>query len=109
MEFVKFLGKLGRLRRFAIGATVITFVLAGCALPNRQGMLDKWAGKNIQQATIELGPPHRTIQMPQGQTMYIWEQQYGVRSETLCRTGLQVDSNGIIVDASQETKSLLCK
>lgn len=96
------------LKKLAVVAIMLA-TLAGCAIPNRQDVLNKWLGRSIQEATMELGPPHRTVPMPMGGMMYVWEQQYGRQMETLCRTGLQVDYTGIIIDASQQSNSLLCR
>lgn len=86
--------------------------LIGCAIPTKESVVEEWAGRNLTEALSELGPPSRTIQMPEGITVYIWEKEYGSAnsiSRAKCSKGLHVDQDGLIVDASQLSGSILCR
>ncbi len=89
----------------------ITWGISGCSVPNSQTVSAKWQGKNISQAISTYGPPSRTVTLPDGLTIYVWEEQYGsanAPSRATCRRGLHVNSQGLIVAASQLSESLLC-
>lgn len=96
--------------RLMILSSLCMATLIGCAIPTKESVLKEWSGRNLTEALSELGPPSRTIQMPKGITIYIWEQEYGSStsiSRAKCSKGLHVDQDGLIVDASQLSESLL--
>lgn len=96
----------------AITVLLALSILAGCAVPTKKEVAEKWVGRNISEAISELGPPQGTIPLPGGITIYTWEQQYGSAhavSRATCRKGLHVNTEGRIVDASQLSESLLCR
>lgn len=94
-------------------ATLLSVLLiSGCATPTKKDVADKWVGKHISAAISELGPPQFTTPLPGDITIYTWEQKYGSAmavSRATCRKGLHANKEGIIVDASQLSESLLCK
>ena len=83
--------------------------LTGCAT-TREEVSSTWKGRTISEAIAELGPPQYTTVLPDGITVYTWEKEVpSTRSKgPRCITGLHVDKEGIIVDASQKSESLLC-
>jgi hypothetical protein len=86
--------------------------VVGCAVPTKKDVADKWVGKHISAAISELGPPTSTTPLPDGVTIYTWSEEYGSAtavSRAQCRKGLHANKEGIIVDASQMSGSLLCK
>lgn len=96
-----------------IAATVtLLAALASCAMPTSQDVAARWKGKNIGEAISQMGPPQGTTQLPNGVTIYTWEQTYGSANaikRSTCRTGLHANKEGVIVAASQLSESLLCK
>lgn len=95
-----------------ISALLSLSLIAGCAVPTKKEVADKWVGRHISEAISEMGPPQGTIPLPGGITIYTWEQQYGsahAASRTTCRKGMHVNTEGRIVDASQLSESLLCR
>jgi hypothetical protein len=90
----------------------IAVVATACATPTSKDVQDRWVGKHINEAIATLGPPQQTTPLPGGVTIYTWEQVYGsamaIRRST-CRTGLHANTDGVIVNASQLSESLLCK
>lgn len=94
-----------------VGLIAVT-LLIGCATPTSESMANKWKGRKISEAMQVLGPPNSTMPLPNGIMIYTWEEQYGSSTAAVrgyCRTGLHVDTTGTIVDASQVSRSLLCK
>lgn len=88
------------------------FLIVGCAVPTKKSVSEKWVGHNISEAISEMGPPQGTTHLPGGTIIYMWEQIYGSAnavSRATCRTGLHVNSDGRIIDASQISESLLCR
>lgn len=91
---------------------VLAWCLAACAMPTSKDVSDRWVGKNIGVAIAQLGPPQSTVPLPDGVTIYTWEQQYGSAmaiKRATCRTGLHANKEGTIIAASQLSESLLCK
>lgn len=91
---------------------VVAILISACAVPTSKDVADRWVGRNITQAIAVLGPPQSATTIPGGITIYTWEQTYGSAnaiSRATCRKGLHVDNNGMIVDASQLSESLLCE
>lgn len=96
----------------ALSALLIAMVIAGCATPTSESIAAQWKGKTISEAIQVLGPPQSSLTMPDDITIYTWEEHYGSSTAAVrgyCRTGLHVNSQGIIVGASQVSRSLLCK
>lgn len=96
----------------ALSASIIAGTIAGCATPTSESVAAKWKGKSISEAMHVLGPPQSSFVTPDNITIYTWEEQYGSANAAVrgyCRTGLHVDTAGTIVDASQVSRSLLCK
>lgn len=105
--------KLNSFRRIKIGLALFAtiFLMSGCSVPNSESVSAQWQGKSINQAIAAYGPPSRTVVLPDGITIYVWEEQYGssnAPSRATCRRGLHVNANGVIVGASQLSESLLC-
>ena len=97
--------------RLLISVVAAIILLAGCAVPTKETVGQKWLGRSLKEAISEFGPPTSSMVLPGGVTMYIWETSYGAAnapSRAVCRTGLVVDSKGKIVDVSQLSESLLC-
>lgn len=98
--------------RLTILSLLCMATLIGCAIPTKESVVEEWAGRNLTEALSELGPPSRTIQMPEGITIYIWEEEFGSAdsiSRAKCSKGLHVDQDGLIVDASQLSETMLCR
>lgn len=96
----------------ALSAFITAIVIAGCATPTSESVTAQWKGKNISEAIQVLGPPQSSLTMPDNITIYTWEEQYGSSTAAVrgyCRTGLHVNTQGVIVGASQVSRSLLCK
>ena len=87
-------------------------LVASCATPTRDDVIEKWEGRDISEAFAVMGPPQEKMTLSSEITVYIWEQKYGSAnaiSRATCRKGLHVNSKGKIVDASQHSGSLLCR
>lgn len=100
-----------RNRVSALVSIAVCSLAAGCSVPTSESVSREWTGRTISEAIRELGPPTSTTSLPDGITIYGWEEQYGSAtavSRATCRKGLHVNSEGVIVEASQLSESLLC-
>ena len=87
---------------------VLLALLAGCALQSSDTVAKAWTGKHLREAMAKLGPPTYTTPLPGGDVLYVWQENFGNNNQAVCRKGLQVNAQGVIVGASQQNGSLLC-
>ena len=88
---------------------VLTISLLSACASTRTEIKEAWEGRQISDAIAEFGPPSYTTNLPDGVVIYTWEDNRKILKGLSCKTGLHVNQEGIIVDASKIAESLLCQ